>query len=156
ARRPGRLGRVRAGHRHGSAPAGAARARRRRPGRHPEPDQRRRRGALAGGAVRGRAVRAVVRAAGRASHDAAVEAGGRRVDLGLEGRVALVTGGSKGIGRAIAAALAAEGAKVALTSRDAGRAEQAAAATGARGYAFDSGDLDAIPQLLDSVTADLG
>jgi 3-oxoacyl-[acyl-carrier protein] reductase len=80
------------------------------------------------------------------------------MDLGLGGRVALVTGGSKGIGRGIGSALAAEGAKVALTSRSAGRAEAAATEIGdaARGYAFDSGDLDAIPGLLDAVAADLG
>jgi 3-oxoacyl-[acyl-carrier protein] reductase len=78
------------------------------------------------------------------------------MDLGLEGKVALVTGGSKGIGRGIAAGLAAEGVKVALTSRSAERAEAAAAEIGARGYAFDSADLDAVPGLLESVTADLG
>jgi 3-oxoacyl-[acyl-carrier protein] reductase len=78
------------------------------------------------------------------------------MDLGLDGRVALVTGASKGIGRGIAEALAAEGARVAVTSRSAERAEEAAAACGGRGYAFDSSDLDAIPRLLDSVTKDLG
>jgi 3-oxoacyl-[acyl-carrier protein] reductase len=78
------------------------------------------------------------------------------MDFGLQGKVALVTGGSKGIGRGIAAALAAEGAKVALTSRSGERAQATADELGARGYAFDSGDLDAIPALLDAIESDLG
>jgi 3-oxoacyl-[acyl-carrier protein] reductase len=79
------------------------------------------------------------------------------MDLGLDGRVALVTAGSKGIGRAIAEGLAAEGARVALTSRSADTAtEVAARIDGARGYAFDSDDLDGVPALLDRVQADLG
>jgi 3-oxoacyl-[acyl-carrier protein] reductase len=40
------------------------------------------------------------------------------VELGLEGRVALVTGGSKGVGRSVADALAAEGCHVCICSRD--------------------------------------
>ncbi|MHB8584564.1 MAG: SDR family NAD(P)-dependent oxidoreductase [Thermoplasmatota archaeon] len=49
------------------------------------------------------------------------------IDLGLSGRWALVTGGTQGIGRACCAALAEAGANVALFSRDAKRAEAAAA-----------------------------
>lgn len=46
----------------------------------------------------------------------------------LSGRAAVVTGGTRGIGRAIAAALASAGADVLLTGRDAGKTREAAAA----------------------------
>ncbi len=75
------------------------------------------------------------------------------MDLGLRDRVALVTGASKGIGRGIAAGLAAEGARVAIASRS---AEGVADEIGARGYTFDSDDLDAVPGLIAAVEADLG
>src|SRR5436305_8104580 len=80
------------------------------------------------------------------------------MDLGLDGRIALVTGASKGIGRGIAAALAAEGARVAMASRTRERTEAAAAEVGggARGYVFDSDDLDAVPGLIERVEAELG
>ena len=78
------------------------------------------------------------------------------MDLGLAGRVALVTGGSKGIGRGIAAGLVAEGARVAIASRSAERIEAAAREIGARGYVFDASDPDAVPALLDRVQGDLG
>jgi 3-oxoacyl-[acyl-carrier protein] reductase len=78
------------------------------------------------------------------------------VELGLKGRVALVTGASKGIGLGIAKALAAEGAQVAVSSRSQERIEAAAAAIGARAYVHDSADLDAAGPLVDSVEADLG
>ena len=78
------------------------------------------------------------------------------MDLGLRDRVALVTGGSKGIGRGVAAGLVAEGARVAIASRSPERIAATASEIGARGYAFDSGDLDAIPALLDAVERDLG
>jgi 3-oxoacyl-[acyl-carrier protein] reductase len=42
------------------------------------------------------------------------------MELGIEGRVALVVAGSRGLGRATAEALAGEGAKVMLSARDQG------------------------------------
>ena len=57
----------------------------------------------------------------------------------LEGRVSIVTGASRGIGRAIARALAAEGAHVVLASRDATRLGEVLAqiqASGGKGEAF--------------------
>ena len=52
----------------------------------------------------------------------------------LSGKVAIVTGSTKGIGRAIAAALAAHGAKVVVSSRDAGRVEETAQVLRAAGH----------------------
>jgi 3-oxoacyl-[acyl-carrier protein] reductase len=52
------------------------------------------------------------------------------VDLGLAGRRAIVTGGSKGLGKAIAAELVAEGAAVTICSRNSAELEAAAAEIG--------------------------
>ena len=54
----------------------------------------------------------------------------------LEGRVAVVTGGAQGIGRAVASRLIASGAKVAIWDRDMAFAEKTAAEIGAGGKAF--------------------
>jgi 3-oxoacyl-[acyl-carrier protein] reductase len=78
------------------------------------------------------------------------------MDLGLQGRVALVTGASRGIGFGIARELAAEGATLAVSSRTAENIEAAAEELGARPYVHDTMDLDAAPELIDRVTADLG
>jgi 3-oxoacyl-[acyl-carrier protein] reductase len=79
------------------------------------------------------------------------------MDLGLEGKVALVTGASQGIGRAVARALVDEGAQVAVSSRSRERIDRAAAEVGAAGaYVHDMADLDAAPALLESVEQELG
>lgn len=79
----------------------------------------------------------------------------------LSGRVALVTGGASGIGRATVLALAAIGAGVAVVDRDAEGAERVADeahATGAptRAFAVDLGDASAIDPLVDDVLAAFG
>lgn len=50
------------------------------------------------------------------------------MDLGIAGKIALVTGASRGVGRAIAASLLREGARVMITARDPKRLEAARAA----------------------------
>lgn len=78
------------------------------------------------------------------------------VDLGLQGKVALVTGASQGIGLAVARELAAEGASVAMSARTRERLEAAAAELGGHAYVHDSLDLDGVPALVERVQADLG
>jgi 3-oxoacyl-[acyl-carrier protein] reductase len=78
------------------------------------------------------------------------------MDLGIADKVALVTGGSQGIGRAIAAELAREGARVAISSRSRERIDEAAADIGATPFVFDSADLDAVPGLVAAVDDALG
>ena len=77
------------------------------------------------------------------------------MDLGIAGKVALVTAASKGIGRAIAAELVREGAKVAISSRSAERIEATAGEIGATPFVWDSTDLEGIPPLLDDIAGNL-
>jgi 3-oxoacyl-[acyl-carrier protein] reductase len=78
------------------------------------------------------------------------------MDLGCNGKVALVTGASKGLGRAIAAELVAEGASVAIASRSRERIEATAAEVGATPYVHDSADLDDAARLVADVQERLG
>jgi 3-oxoacyl-[acyl-carrier protein] reductase len=80
------------------------------------------------------------------------------MDLGLEGRVAIVMGASKGIGAGIAGALVREGVKVALVSRSRGRLEEAIAKVGGEAVAFeyDTGELSRLPGLPGEVARELG
>jgi 3-oxoacyl-[acyl-carrier protein] reductase len=80
------------------------------------------------------------------------------VDLGIDGRTALVMGASQGIGRAVAHALAREGARVALASRSREALGQAAAEAEGPAAVFeaDTDDLDRIRQLPAEVEAELG
>jgi NAD(P)-dependent dehydrogenase (short-subunit alcohol dehydrogenase family) len=75
----------------------------------------------------------------------------------LDGTVAVVTGGAGGIGQALSARLAAEGARVAVVDLDRTAAEAAAGALpGAIGLAADVGDSVAVQAMVDEVVARLG
>jgi len=77
----------------------------------------------------------------------------------LQGQVALVTGGSRGIGLAIAEELANAGAKIAVVARDEARAQAAAEGLpgeGHRGYGCDVADPEAVNALVRRVEDELG
>ncbi|MFO1009885.1 MAG: 3-oxoacyl-[acyl-carrier-protein] reductase [Planctomycetota bacterium] len=79
----------------------------------------------------------------------------------LQGRVALVTGASRGIGRAIALRLAARGARVACVATEASRAQETADqcarhTEGAQAYGCDVADTAAVQALVEQVQKELG
>jgi NAD(P)-dependent dehydrogenase (short-subunit alcohol dehydrogenase family) len=78
------------------------------------------------------------------------------MDLQLTGRRALVTGGSRGIGKAVAAALISEGVTVTITARGAEALERSAAELGAQAIVADTGDDDAVRNLVARATESMG
>ncbi|MCG6908548.1 MAG: SDR family oxidoreductase [Deltaproteobacteria bacterium] len=84
------------------------------------------------------------------------------MDLGIEGKIALVAAATRGLGRGCADQLAAEGCRVAVCSRDAAEAGQAAreiatrSGSEAKGFAADLSLPDDIDRLLADVRSSLG
>jgi NAD(P)-dependent dehydrogenase (short-subunit alcohol dehydrogenase family) len=83
------------------------------------------------------------------------------MDLGFRGKRALVTGASRGIGRAIAEALATEGADVAICARTAGDVDEAVAALKSKGVrstgrAVDVADGDALRAWIAAAAEEFG
>ncbi|MBR0824205.1 SDR family oxidoreductase [Bradyrhizobium manausense] len=83
------------------------------------------------------------------------------MDLGLKGRNAVILGGTRGIGRAIAATLAGEGANVAVCARNADQvaatvAELKASGISATGASVDITDGAALKSWIDGVAKELG
>jgi NAD(P)-dependent dehydrogenase (short-subunit alcohol dehydrogenase family) len=77
-------------------------------------------------------------------------------DFGLKGRAALITGSTRGIGLAIARGMIAAGARVMISSEDAGDTVRVAAQLGMPGIACDVSDDRALEHLVQGTVAELG
>src|ERR687892_260739 len=89
------------------------------------------------------------------------DASAGRISVDLSGQVALVTGASRGIGKAIALALGKAGAKVACVARSEEKLKETAAEIAAAGgtatvHSCDVVDSAAVQQAVDAVVADGG
>jgi len=78
------------------------------------------------------------------------------VDLGIAGRRALVLGGNRNMGLAIAQALAAEGARVAIAARDRAALDAAGAAIPAAPFRLDLSDTASLPAFAAEVVGAFG
>ena len=82
------------------------------------------------------------------------------MDFGLKGKVALVTGAARGVGREIALSLAAEGANVAINYRDSGKEAESlvsqiiAKGVEAKAYKADVADFAAVKAMVNEVVQD--
>src|ERR1700751_2942589 len=106
------------------------------------------------------------RSAGGGSFKRVIEAalllsGGKNMDLGLKGKKAIVTGGTRGIGRAIANLLVDEGCDVAICARNRGPIDEAVPAFESRGVrafggALDVADIAALQRWVGEAATSLG
>src|SRR3974377_2113984 len=84
------------------------------------------------------------------------------MDLQLDGKIALVTGATSGVGREIAGTLAAEGAFVAVNYRSLSNEAEALAADiaahggKAKAYGADVADFGAVKAMVDAIVKDFG